>query len=218
MTSAAMRNRNVKISKRLSSGALAVVASLAVAGCETTGSVQDQAAGAGIGAVVGCGIGALVTGTGRGCATGAAIGGFVGWGAVALTQYNAQQVRSSSADSRIYGLTTPVDDTQVKIRRGTSAPKSVRPGDSVDISTDYSVMLPAGASNARVTESWALKKDGKTVANLPKKSASRAAGGWQADAEITIPDNVPAGTYVIEHKVKAGSSYDTDESTFVVRA
>lgn len=205
-------------SKRLAIGAVAIVTGLAIAGCQTTGGTQDQVAGAGVGALVGCGIGALVTGSGRGCATGAAIGGLLGWGAVALTQYNAQQVRSSSADSRIYGLTAPVSDTQVKIRQGASSPKSVRPGDSVNISTDYSVLLPSGVSNTSVTESWVLKKDGSTVANLPAKTSTRTAGGWQADAAIKIPDNVPAGTYVIEHKVKAGSSYDTDESTFVVQS
>jgi len=198
--------------------ALTLAACLALAGCQTTGGVQEQVTGAGIGAAVGCGVGALITGSGRGCATGAAIGGLVGWGAVALNQYNATQVRSPYADRRVYGLTTPSNTTQVKIRQGASGPKRVGPGDAVGISTDYSVILPDDVSSARVTESWKLKKDGRVVANLPSKTANRSAGGWEADAEITIPSDVPAGTYVIEHRVKAGSSYDTDESTFVVRA
>jgi hypothetical protein len=33
---------------------------------------------------------------------------------------------------------------------------------------------------------------------------------------VPIPKNAEPGTYVIEHKVQAGNSYDTDESTFVV--
>ncbi|MFD2111084.1 hypothetical protein [Thiorhodococcus fuscus] len=85
------------------------------------------------------------------------------------------------------------------------------------ISTDYSVALPKGVTKTQVSESWVLKKDGKKVTKLPVKSASRTAGGWVADAEISIPSEVPAGTYVIEHRVQAGSSYDVDESTFVVR-
>ncbi len=196
----------------------AAAASLGLAGCQTTGGVQEQVAGAGIGAAIGCGVGALITGDARGCAAGAAAGGLLGWGVVALNQYNATQVRSSSADNRIYGLTTPVSQPQVKIRKGASSPKAVAPGDAVGISTDYSVMLPSNVSTVSVTESWTLTKDGKKVANLPSKTSRRSAGGWQADAEITIPQDVPAGTYVIEHRVKTGSSYDTDESTFVVRA
>ncbi len=189
-----------------------------VTGCQSTGGVQDQAAGAGIGAVVGAGIGALVTGTARGAAAGAEIGGALGWGVVALNQYQSTQVRSSEKDSRVYGLTKPVSTTQVKIRRGSSSPKTVRRGQSVDVVTDYSLMLPSSKRSATVTESWTLKKDGQSVANLPSKSNARTAGGWAAQAEITIPSDVPTGTYVIEHRVKSGSSYDTDESTFVVKA
>lgn len=206
------------ISNRSRITALTAAVALTLSGCATTGDGQSQAMGAGIGAALGCGVGALVTGDAKGCAAGAAIGGVLGWGVVAINQYQARQVRSSSADSRVYGLTKPVSSTQVKIRKGSNSPKSVRAGQPVNIVTDYSVMLPSSASSAMVTESWALKKDGKVVTHLPEKSTSRSAGGWEAQAEITIPPDVPPGTYVIEHTVKSGSSYDTDESTFVIRS
>jgi hypothetical protein len=61
-----------------------------------------------------------------------------------------------------------------------------------------------------------LKKDGKGLAALPAQTHDRAAGGWNIDGVIPIPKNATAGTYVIEHKVQAGTAYDTDESTFVV--
>jgi len=199
--------------------ALVLSMALGLSGCASTGgSVQQQMAGAGIGAALGCAAGALITGDARGCAAGAAIGGAVGFGAVAITQYNARQVRSTADDSRVYGLTGPVSTPQVKIRQGSSAPETVRPGGSVNVSTDYSVLLPPGTSSAGVTESWVLKKDGKVLSNLPSKTATRSAGGWEADAVITVPSNAPAGTYVIEHRVKSGSSYDVDQSNFVVKA
>ncbi|EIC20180.1 hypothetical protein [Thiorhodovibrio frisius] len=191
---------------------------VALSGCESTGGTQDQMAGAGIGALVGAGVGALVTGDARGAAAGAAIGGLMGLAVVSINQYQARQVRSSAADTRIYGLSQPVSSPQVKIRQGSSSPKTVRAGQSIDINTDYSVLLPSGKSSTSVTESWALKKDGKEVAKLPSKNSSRTAGGWAAEAEITVPSGIEPGTYVIEHRVKSGSSYDTDESTFVVRA
>ena len=208
----------IEMPKKYLMTVFAIATALMLSGCETTGDVQEQMAGAGIGAILGCGVGAMITHDARGCAAGAAVGGLMGFGIVQFNQYQAKQVRSSAADRRVYGLSKPVSATQVKIRKGTSAPKRVKPGQSVNIVTDYSLMLPKGTGDASVTESWVLKKDGKEIAKLPTKKASRAAGGWKAEAEITIPDKVEPGSYTIEHRVKAGSSYDTDESTFTVRA
>jgi methionine-rich copper-binding protein CopC len=208
----------MKTKKNLGTIGVAAIAIVAVSGCASTGSVQDQAIGTGVGAALGCGVGALITGDARGCATGAAVGALVGFGTVAISQYNAKQVRSASTDARVYGISTAPSSPQVKIRKGSSAPSTVSPGDSVTITTDYSVALPANVSQTAVSEAWVLKKDGKKLADLPTKSAKRSAGGWQSDAEITVPANIEAGTYVIEHRVRAGSSYDTDDSVFVVRA
>ncbi|WP_232424190.1 glycine zipper domain-containing protein [Imhoffiella purpurea] len=204
--------------KRVGLAVALVAVTVISSGCSSTGSVQDQAIGTTIGAALGCGVGALITRDARGCAAGAAVGAVVGFGSVVISQYNARQVRSASKDARVYGLSTAPSSPQVKIRKGKSSPRTVRHGDPVNISTDYSLALPKGVSKARVTESWVLKKDGKNVAKLPSKSASRAAGGWVADAEISIPSDVPTGTYLIEHRVQVGSSYDVDESTFVVRS
>lgn len=199
-------------------GVVAVGAAVAVSGCQTTGGVQDSVAGAGIGAALGCGVGALITRNGRGCAVGAAIGAAAGLTVVAVNQYQARQVRTSSADRRVYGLTKPVSSPQVKINKSTNSPRSVRPGQTVDIATDYSLRLPSGKPAASVVESWALKKNGKAVASLPAQTNKREDGGWTANSEITVPDSIEPGTYVIEHKVKVGSSYDTRSSKFVVKA
>jgi len=192
-------------------------------GCATQQG-KDQAMGAAGGAVggaaLGCLTGWLATGRAGGCATGAAIGGAVGavagWGAVKISQYQAEQVRSAQADQRMYGLTKPVDSIQVKIRKGSSMPATVAPGETVKLTTDYSVMLPPDVPSTSVTEHWALMKDGKVLADLPAASVQRASGGWAADGSIPLPKNAPTGTYVVEHKVQAGNSYDTDESTFLV--
>ncbi|MCX7114265.1 MAG: hypothetical protein NTX45_30180 [Proteobacteria bacterium] len=202
--------------------ALALCPSLML-GCATQqGNDQLMGAGAGAagGAALGCLTGFIAGGSASSCGTGAAIGAaagaVVGWGAVKLSQYQASQVRAPADDQRMYGLTKPVDTTQVKIRKGTVTPRTVKPGDSVTLFTDYSVMLPPKSPSTQVAESWILQKDGKVLAELPQKSTDRAPGGWNADAMIPIPSNAALGTYVVEHKVQAGTSYDTDESTFVV--
>jgi hypothetical protein len=192
-------------------------------GCATQqGNDQLKGAGAGLlgGAALGCLTGFIASGNSRGCATGAAIGAAtgaaVGWGAVRLSQYQAEQVRSAQDDQRLYGLSKPVDSTQVKIRKGTATPNTVRPGETVRVATDYSVMLPQNMGSAAVSEGWTLKKDGNVLADLPPQSSQRTSGGWSADATIPIPTNAQPGTYVIEHKVQAGTSYDTDDSVFIV--
>lgn len=203
--------------------ALTLCPALMISGCATQQGT-DQLTGAGVGlaggAALGCLTGFLVSRDSGGCATGAAIGAVtgavVGWGAVKISQYQATQVRSAQEDQQIYGLTKSISTTQVKINKGTSTPNMVKPGESVKLFTDYSVQLPADMSSTQVAESWILKKDGKVLADLPPQNNQRTSGGWNADATIPIPTNAELGTYVIEHKVLAGNSYDTDESTFVV--
>jgi uncharacterized protein YcfJ len=184
---------------------------------------NDQLMGAGAGALSGAALGCLTGlafGGGSGCAQGAAIGATVGmvagWGVVKMNQYQASQVRTANEDQRLYGLAKSVNTPQVKINKGTSKPDTVRPGESVKLSTDYSLQLPDNMKTASVSESWTLKKDGKVLADLPPQNNQRSSGGWDADGVVPIPKEAKPGTYVIEHKVKAGDSYDTDESTFLV--
>jgi hypothetical protein len=175
---------------------------------------QQQALGAGATGLLAGGLCALAGGNPGTCAAIGVAGAAAGWAVTA--QYQATQVRSAQDDQRLYGLTAPVSNTQVKIRKGTSMPATVRPGSTVKLVTDYSLMTPRAMPGADVQESWVLKKDGKVLANVPPKLTHRPAGGWAADASIPIPQNAQPGTYVVEHKVQAGGSYDTDESVFVV--
>ncbi|MDD1619862.1 MAG: hypothetical protein LUQ11_00160 [Methylococcaceae bacterium] len=196
--------------------ALLLAPVLMTGGCATQQGT-DQLTGTGVGmaggAALGCLTGFLASGHAGGCAKGAAV---TEWGAVKVSQYQATQVRSALEDQQIYGLAKSVNTTQIKINKGTSTPNMVRPGDSVKLFTDYSVQLPTNMSSTPVSESWTLKKDGKVQADLQPQNSQRTSGGWNADATVPIPTNAELGTYVIEHKVLAGSSYDTDESTFVV--
>jgi hypothetical protein len=176
-------------------------------------SDNGKVLGAGLGAAVGCGVGAAAGGK-EGCAAGAVAGAAAGWALTA--QYQANQVRSAQEDQKIYGVTEPVSGTQVKIRKGSVAPTRVKPGTTVKILTDYSLMAPGGKDAVAVEESWVLLKDGETLSTLPPQRNNRTPGGWVADASIKIPENAKPGTYVVEHKVQSGSSYDSDESTFIV--
>lgn len=189
---------------------------LAVSTALLVGCTSNQLIGAGSGAATGALAGGLIGGDWKGALIGAAAGAAIGWGAAKLIEYSSTQVRTPENDQEIYGVSERVASPLVKLRKGSSAPAQIRPGQQVEVKTDYSVLLPQGTKDTEVEESWVLKKDGKALTELPPKTARRAAGGWQASAAIEVPKEAPPGTYVIEHKVKTGTSYDTDESVFVV--
>ncbi len=199
---------------------VALYGSLA-AGCATTPEGQ-QAQGALLGATLGGITCALLGGNAAECIGSAAAGGVVGWGAVKL--YQASQTRSATQDREVYsrsepelyGLTKPITSTTVKIRRGSSMPNTVKPGQAVTIVTNYSVVTPPNIQSVEVEESWVLKKDGKPLTTLQPQRNQRTAGGWEVQPQVQVPSNAEPGTYVIEHKVQAGTSYDVDESVFYV--
>jgi len=186
-------------------------------GCAAQGDNQ-QLLGAGGGAAVGALLGQALGHDTKSTLIGAALGAAVGWGAIKLMQYKSEPVRTAEEDVKIYGLSARPDSPVVKIQRGTCSPKEVRPGDKVTINTDYSLQLPAAAQNAEVTESLILKKDGKKLTDLPPKNLQYGSGGYLSEAVITIPSDAKPGTYVIEHRVQAGSTYDVDESVFLVQS
>jgi len=198
-----------------------VVLSLCItfmAGCATTSQEgEQQAVGVVGGAALGCLVGAIISGT-QGCAYGALAGAALGWGAVALQQYQANQVSSASDVPEIYGMAPSVSSPVVKIDSGTSMPSTIKRGQQVQLLTEYALQLPQGMALAEVQESWILKKDGKVLTQVPAINVQRGAGGWEVNGYLPIPATAEPGTYVIEHEVHSGTSYDKVESVFTVEA
>lgn len=213
-----------KQSSRHTLVAIAVTTGLAtgLSGCATQ-QQNDQLMGAGIGCVGGAIIGGLIAGR-HGAAIGCASGTLIGWGGVKLAQYNAEQARTQQADANryrkvdpdFYGLSQSATESAIKIRSTGTLPSSIKPGASVQATTDYSIITPSSVSTVVVDESWTLKKDGKVIVELSSEPQQRSSGGWSTTSEFAVPGNAEPGTYVIEHKVQAGSSYNTGISVFVV--
>lgn len=202
--------------KRFTMTALVLLPAFIAAGCANQ-DMNNQAMGAGGGALVGALFGQAIGHNTKSTLIGAAIGAALGWGAVKLMEYNSTPVRTAEEDAKVYGIAPLPDKGLVKIRRGTSNPKEVMPGEKVSIDTDYSLQLPEGMEKTDVTESFTLKKDGEKLAELPPKNIQYGSGGYLSKAVITIPEKAEPGTYVIEHRVQAGTSYDVDESVFLVK-
>jgi hypothetical protein len=195
---------------------LALCASL-VTGCASQGG-NNQLIGTLAGALTGAASGAAIGGDWKGALIGAAAGAALGWGTAKLLEYRSTQVRSEAEERQIYGVTERVQSPLVKVQKGSNSPSQLSPGGQVQVATNYSVLLPQNMTTADVDESWVVKKDGKVLMELPPQHVKRNGGGWQTNASFAIPKNASPGTYVIEHKVQSGTSYDTDESVFVISA
>ena len=202
------------MNKRAHILSLALCAGLAT-GCANQGA-NTQLLGALAGALTGAASGAAIGGDWKGALIGAAAGAALGWGTAKLLEYHSTQVRSEAEERQIYGVTERVQSPLVKLQKGSNSPSQLGPGGQIQVATNYSVLLPQSMMAAEVDESWIVKKDGKVLMELPPQHVKRTGGGWQTNASFAIPKNAAPGTYVIEHKVQSGTSYDTDESVFVV--
>lgn len=195
-----------------------------VLGCTLVTGCANMSTGEQVGAAaLGCGAVGAIVGLATGSAgIGAAAGGgcfALGAAAIAVNYYD-QQSRSVEQDQQMYGYSlNEVKESTVQIRQVHSAPTSVRPGEKLSIVTDYSVITPQdqAGQEVQVEESMTLMSmDGSDSKPLKPRTIARKAGGWDSTVNITIPDGMPAGKYVVEHKVQAGSSYAVEKSTFVV--
>jgi len=202
--------------------AIAAVIGASLSGCATQQGNQ-QLMGAGVGCIAGGIVGGLIAGR-SGAALGCAAGSMLGVGAVAISQYNAEQARTKQADANhyrkvdpdFYGLSRSATETAVKIRTSSTSPTSIKPGGAVTATTYYSIITPKGVNDVAVDESWLLKKDGEEIADLTQEGQIRQSGGWSTETEFNVPKGAEPGTYVVEHKVQTGSSYNTAVSVFVV--
>lgn len=172
-------------------------AGLAALGCAATGGLVGGLTGsAGLGAAAFAGCGAIA--------------------AIGIYSYHTSQTRTVQQDQQLYGYTAPVNSTEVKIRNATASPEMVKAGDTVKLMLDYSVMAPKGTQNVDVDESMVLKHDGKILQTLSERPIKRPLGGSSSEVDFTVPAKMPPGTYVIEQKVTAGTSYDVRPTVFVV--
>lgn len=188
-----------------------------VTGCAAPGgsnTVGNTTAGT---AAVGALIGGLAGGW-QGAAIGALSGAAVGWAAGKVIESKEIAARSQTQDQQLYGYSAPTDSVFVNINSATSTPQTVTPNSTVDVVTDYSLSLPANAPQTQVSVTGVLLKDGVQLMDFKNQPATKTAGGYTIKLPVAIPANAAPGTYVIRHTVSAGTTYDTAESTFIVKA
>jgi hypothetical protein len=200
-----------------------VFASLVLGGaflgaCETmTEKQRQQAMGAGVGSAIGAASCLLV---GR-CDTKDAVirtaaGAAVGWVAVRITQANSEKRSDAPQEAAVLGY-SPLQGTVVKLQNAAIDPTYCGAGEEVHFSMEYTVLAPPETPTLPVEERWVILKEGKPQITLDNGTHERDQGRWVSHASIHLPQQVPAGTYVVKNEITAGSRYDLREVVFYVQ-
>jgi hypothetical protein len=194
-----------KISKPWIIG-ISLVLVVAVLGCETYGG------SAGVGALAGTGIGAIIGNQSGHAGEGALIGAVVG-GATGLivkdVMVNAQKKRDAAAAAAAHQY-QPAEGKRIYTESAMVTPNPVKPGSPVNASMQYSVL--GTGSGAPVTETRTLQRDGKTLTTVSDKTFQRTDGTWESTCTFTVPPNAEPGTYQLIQTVKVpdGTSVQKD--------
>lgn len=189
--------------------AIAVVACIALAGCETAGK------SAGLGAVVGAGAGAAIGSqsgkTTEGALIGAAIGGLAGWG---IHKVKANRTRTAEETAKEHQY-DPASGLTLAMTEGSKVtPLNVKPGGTATSVIEYAAL---GTGNGvPVREQFILKKDGQAVKELYDSTTTRTDGTWQSPIEFVLPSGAPTGQYVVAQTVSAEGKTAQKDVTFTV--
>lgn len=130
--------------------------------------------------------------------------------------YRSANNRSVEQDQKLYRYASPTGSPEIKIRKSTAFPETVKAGDTLIVGMDYSVMAPKGTESVDIRESMVLKRNGKVLKPLHDEPVTRKLGGIISELDFKIPQGMPPGTYVIEQEVGAGESSDTGSAVFLV--
>ncbi len=181
---------------------LVLTLAVGLAGCATktqTGALVGGAAGAGVGALVG----ALIGGP-RGAAIGAGAGALVGAGAGALVgRYLDRRVGDRATAARQVGY-VPMSGNLVEVQKSEVEPLPARPGQSVVLRVEYSVLAPNPDQRVDLKEWRAIRKSGETVMGPVERDARREQGVFTSAYQFQVPSNMAPGEYTVLTVLETG--------------
>jgi hypothetical protein len=127
------------------------------------------------------------------------------------------RVLSENREEKPLTTASKVSEPKVQVITQFVAPKSVRPGDTMRIYTQYDLKLPNHMYNAEVTERLVLFHNGARVSDLmPPNRVRHKAAKIDMFVEIEIPSDADRGQYIIEHRIQSGRSESVKKSKFYI--
>jgi len=168
------------------------------------GALGGAAAGAAIGSIIGAATGSPATGAWVGAASGAIVGGI---GGALYARHMNQQMRNREAAAQQYNYSES-RGAVVDINEVRAMPTTVRPGQTVDISTTYTILTPQDTP-AQVTLYRTVVRDGQVIGQPHSVQATNQNGTYQDRVAFTVPRGAPPGPYMVSNRLT--SSYGTAE-------
>jgi surface antigen len=188
---------------------LLILVSLGSTGCQTISEHQKTAIGTGAGAAGGALIGGVISRNATGAVVGGLLGGLVGGG---IGYYLERQDRTPTQAASDTGW-TPAQGNLIRVDGVQANPAQVRAGDTVNLTTTYTVLTPQ--ANHLVRETHEVRHDGVLVAN-PTTEFSRTNGTFTSALPITVPATAPRGTYEVTTTIASGDRLSRASTRFTV--
>jgi surface antigen len=191
--------------------AAVISASVVLGGCETVRENPKTSIGAGAGAAAGGVAGGLIGRNTTGVVVGGLLGGLAG-GAIGYYLERQDRNRAQAASEVGYN---PDQGTVVRVDQVVANPRTVRPGDTVNIVATYTLLTPQGDQTVTVRETREIRHNGTLVAN-PTTEFSRNNGTFTSALPITLPANAGRGAYEVTTTVAAGDRVSRGSANFRV--
>jgi serine/threonine protein kinase len=110
----------------------------------------------------------------------------------------------------------PAAAARVAIRGASVSLPVAAPGQTIEFETDFVLELPQGERERQVTATWSLIHNGRRIGKQGEASMPLKSGSHSTRTELELPPTMKAGTYVVEHRIGAGTSQDVARSSFQV--
>lgn len=174
-------------------------------------AIPEEHKGAAVGAGLGTAAGVLLGGDTQGRIIGGLIGALVGG---AIGHYAYDKPRSGQETAKTYGY-APSQGTIVTIENVEMTPRTIRPGEVVDMKVTYAVLAPSD-TRVDITEIRKITRNGGLVGN-PQVRVIRDAGTYTSTLPLRLPSDADKGDYLVTTTIQSERASDIKESRFVVQ-
>lgn len=174
------------------------------------GALGGAAVGAALGSIIGAATGDAGTGAWVGAATGAIVGGVGGY---LYAQHKESQLRDARMAAQSYDY-SPGRGHIVAIENSELRPSRVKPGETINLSTTYTLLSPTGQNNVTLVRE--VQSGGRRVLAPSQFNLTKPNGTFVDQINLNIPRDLPRGGYQVVTRVMTESGMDERVNSFWV--
>ncbi|MBW1917327.1 MAG: hypothetical protein JRI57_04805 [Deltaproteobacteria bacterium] len=126
-----------------------------------------------------------------------------------------EQIKLSREDAVAKYNYCPTGGCVVRLEEVEIRPKWVKPGDSITLTTSYTILTPEKLA-IPVTISRAVRYQGQSVGQTKVTETRTPNGTWENQVDINLPPQAEPGTYTLVVKVTTGYGMAQKSATFTV--